>query len=122
MPFLKGAISMSHMIAIPDELYTYLQSTAIERGKTFTDLLHELVRTLPQKAAAPPPSTPPIETEARTEPSPLGYDDDIIVPGYDPTTDPLARFAGIYASDEPGWIERHDLYIYGAEEPDADES
>jgi hypothetical protein len=113
---------MSHMIAIPDELYTYLQSAAIEQGRTFADLLYELVHSLPQKASAFPTPAPSSETEAPAEPGPLGYDDDIIVPGYDPTTDPLARFAGIYASNDPGWIQRHDQYIYGAEEPDADES
>lgn len=28
--------------------------------------------------------------------------------GYDPATDPLAQFAGMYASNDPGWIARHD--------------
>jgi hypothetical protein len=52
--------------------------------------------------AAPPQSARPQEYQ------------EILVPGYDPTTDPLSRFAGIYASDDPGWIERHDEYFGGS--------
>jgi hypothetical protein len=37
-------------------------------------------------------------------------------PTYDPQRDPLARFMGIFASDEPGWADRHEEYLAKAYE------
>jgi hypothetical protein len=36
---------------------------------------------------------------------------EILVPGYDPTTDPLSRFVGMFHSGTPDLAERHDEYL-----------
>lgn len=113
-------MSQMHMIAIPDELYTYLNTLATERGETMADVLRDLVRALPPKATTLRPA-PPAKAEPPQEPGPLGYDDEILVPGYDPSTDPLARFAGFFASGEPHLDQLHDAYFSGEISEDAEE-
>lgn len=75
-------------ITVPEELYARLAAEAEREGLTLDGLLAALVA-------------------ERTRDSTISQDIEI-VEGYDPAADPLARFAGIIESAEPGWIERHD--------------
>lgn len=79
-------------IAIPEDLYARLAAEAQREGLTVDELLAAM---LAQR----------VQDNAITQ-------DIKVVEGYDPATDPLARFAGIIETAEPGWIERHDA-IFG---------
>lgn len=83
-----------HAIQFPDELYARLAAYAAQHGQTPEETLIDL-------------ATQVIETSNDLA------DEEATVPGYDPATDPLARFAGMYVSNDPGWIERHDQYFGG---------
>lgn len=76
-------------ITVPEDLYARLAAEAARAGLTLDDLLEALLAERSHESTH-------IE----------------VVEGYDPATDPLARFAGIIETAEPGWIERHDA-IFG---------
>jgi plasmid stability protein len=90
---------MNMQISLPEDLYARLAAIAAQRGQSAEALLRE--------------AATQIVEEANTAPLVPSEDEDVSVEGYDPATDPLAPFAGIYASDEPGWIERHNEYYVG---------
>ena len=84
---------MSYVFQVPDEIYTEIASYAAQRGQTPDALLIELVTEGVEQ----------LKQEAST------------APVYDATHDPLAPFIGAFDSgdDDPGWIERHDVYFVG---------
>ncbi len=84
-----------------EEVFSQAQRLTKEEQLRLLEALAALVRR--EVAQTGRPSTPPTEVA-----------DDETVEGYDPSSDPLARFAGIFADDEPGWMNRHDE-VYGAD-------
>lgn len=95
---------MSHVIPldIPDDLYQRLAEMADRRGQSPDELVLAIV-----------------DREVRVADNGQAIDN-APVAQYDPQADPLARFAGIFASDEPGWADRHDA-VFGGESTDANE-
>jgi len=84
---------MSYVFQVPDEIYTEIASYAAQRGQTPDALLIELV-------------TEGVEQLKQEEST---------APLYDAAHDPLTPFIGAFDSgdDDPGWIERHDVYFVG---------
>ncbi len=97
---------MDIRVTLPEDLYTRLVAIAAQRGQSAEGLLREAATQIVSETQDTPSST---------------YVDDVYVEGYDPYTDPLAPFVGIFASDDPGWIERHDAYFAGVEKKHGDE-
>ena len=85
---------MSYVFRVPDEIYSEIAAYAAQRGQTSDALLMELV-------------TEGVEQLKSTAP--------VHEAPYDPAHDPLAPFIGAFDSggDDPGWIERHDIYFAG---------
>lgn len=79
-------------ITVPEELYPRLAAEAEREGLSVDELLAALLA-------------------ERTQDITVSQDIEV-VEGYDPAADPLARFAGIIETAEPGWIEHHDA-IFG---------
>ncbi len=88
---------MSHVFQVPDEIYTEIAAYAAQRGQTPDALLMALV-------------TGGVELLKRVESTTPSH-----AAAYDPAHDPLAPFIGAFDSgdEDPGWIERHDLYFAG---------
>lgn len=98
---------MNIQITLPEDIYARLAAIAAQRSQSAEGLLREA-------------ATQIVATASDTSPS-ARSDDDMYVEGYDPATDPLAPFIGMYASDDPGWIERHDEYFAGVRREHGDE-
>lgn len=81
-------------LTVPEALYARLAAEAQREGLAVDELLAALLAERVQGSA--------ITQEQNVE----------VVEGYDPATDPLARFAGIIETATPGWIERHDA-VFG---------
>lgn len=90
---------MSHVFQVPDEIYSEVAAYAAQRGQTPDALLLALVRGGVELLKQ-------VESAASTP---------VYKPHYDPAHDPLAPFIGAFDSggDDPGWIERHDVYFAG---------
>ena len=86
---------MGHTFQIPDETYHDIVTFATQHGQTPDDLLVALV-------------VEAVEQLKQTDKYAV-----VNVTPYDPTNDPLASFIGAFDSgvDEPGWVERHDIYF-----------
>jgi len=78
---------MSHAILVPDELYRKVQDYAARSAQEPDALIVEWVEQAAEQAAHT------IEEEA------------------DLANDPLFQVAGMFASNEPGWVDRHDEYL-----------
>lgn len=91
-----------------DEVLSRAQRLSPEEQIQLIEALAALVhREIAREHAQPDvPATPQVEE---------------VVEGYDPATDPLARFAGFYAGDEPGWMNRHDEAFGALGDEDAQE-
>lgn len=78
---------MSHAVMLPDELYRKVQDYAARSSQEPDALIVEWVEQAAQQATL----TPEEETEL--------------------ANDPLFQIAGMFASDQPGWVDRHDEYL-----------
>ena len=78
---------MSHAVLLPDELYQKIRDFA-ERSAQEPDAL---IVGWVEQAAQQVTLTPQEEIDL--------------------ANDPLFQIAGIFASDQPGWVDRHDEYL-----------
>lgn len=79
---------MSQAVNIPDEIYAKISSYAAEHNEPADALV---ARLLSGAVAA-------LQVAEHTEQR-------------DVSEDPLFKIAGMFAGDEPGWVNRHDEYL-----------
>ncbi len=82
---------MAHPVSIPDDLYAQVAELAAQRGETPEEVIQAATEAWVQAQ----------HTASKKE----------VVPGYDPSMDPLAPFAGAFELISPDSLDRHDLYI-----------
>lgn len=86
---------MDYTFHIPEEIYHDIITYATQNGQTPDELVVALI------------------ADAVVQ---LKHTDSyaaVRLPPYDPASDPLAPFIGAFDSgvDEPGWVEKHDIYF-----------
>ncbi len=85
---------MSHLVPIPDDLYARIAAYAARQGQSPEEfVVASAIEAIDEGALVAP-----------TE---------VVVEGYDPADDPLARFAGAFHFGAPDLSDRHDDYLAG---------